>query len=340
MKNFLFYLVLLAVVQNVNGQIPSSCIQQPVLQNYYDRDVKHLALKRIFDLGTPAMDSIIIPQSYQDTIWQGLAAIFNLTAFPARDSVFDIYCIHQYASDYIFYEITVTLEPTCAWYQQWQNLITATGVPALDTLLSTYGFTVTDFWPIINAAVLTTTQTINVKPLCDSIATFEGVVYSEPDPMSGDGDKINYTKAGSIRYLDFSVGYGDCMAGCDGSRTYQYQVNEDCSVQYLGSYLDPAEGYTFPPPVNCYITLGTEDEKKNTGFRIFPNPADNVLNIETDLLSLINFSVLNSHGQVMKTGLLQGKATISTGDLPPGLYVLLFYDVQGREHMVKKFTKK
>jgi uncharacterized protein (TIGR02145 family) len=107
---------------------------------------------------------------------------------------------------------------------------------------------------LMNVATLTTSQIINVRPVCDSIETFSGVVYSEPSFYVGDGDEIIYTKSGTTRLFNFIVGFGDCFSGCMASLTYQFQVESDCSVQYLGSFLIPAPGYPFPGFVCCNIT--------------------------------------------------------------------------------------
>jgi len=339
MKKLIFLIIVVNSFQMLKAQIPSSCNVTPVLQTYYDRDVKHLALKRIYDQQSPAADSINVPVNYQDTVWQAMAAIFNLSDFQPRDSVFDIYCIHQFSSSYIFYNIYVNIDTTCTWLQNWQNLITTTGVPALDSLLSKYGFTVTGYLTLFNTASLTTSQTINVRPLCDSIATFSGVGYAEPIPQEGDGDKLTFTKTGTDRFLNFVIGDGDCMSGCTGHRTYKFQVIEDCSVNYLGSYFQPDPAFPFPPPVNCYITTGFANEKEISGFHIFPNPVETILNIGTDHPSVFNFSIINSFGKLMKTGQFRNEATFSIDHYSPGLYVFLLNDLESQERVALKFTK-
>lgn len=340
MKRITLIFLSLICVDYVNAQIPSNCDVSSILQEYYDRDVKHLALKRIYEQQSPAIDSIIIPQNYQDTIWTALAAVYNLTNFPPRDTVFDIYCIHQYSSFYIFYSIYVSIEPTCPWLQQWKNLITTTGIPALDSLLSIYGFTVTYYSNYLNVATLTTSQTLNVRPVCDSIETFDGVAYSEPKPTDGDGDKINYTKIGTDRFFDFVIGYGDCLCGCTGSLTLKFQVYEDCSVQYLGSIFDPDLNYSFPSPVNCNISLDLEDVKNNNGFRIFPNPVSNILNIGTDLSTSINYLIINHFGQTVASGQITNEFSISTDDLPNGMYFLILNDIHCKKKTNHRFIKK
>ena len=122
MKKLLLFILLAVCIQTTKAQIPSSCMVPFALQTHYDADVKHLALKRIYYQNSPYKDSITVPQNYQDTIWQGLAAIFNLTSVIQRDSVFDKYCIHQDVSYFVNHQIYVGVDLAYSWTQQWQNL--------------------------------------------------------------------------------------------------------------------------------------------------------------------------------------------------------------------------
>jgi len=338
MKPLFTLLVFLVSVHLLPAQSTNPCIVNPILLEHYDLDVKHLALKRIYDLQAPPMDSIIIPQSYQDTIWQGLAAIFNLTASPPRDTVFDIYCIHQYGSYYLSTTIFVRLDPLCLWQNNWKNLITHTGIQALDGLLSTFGYTVTEYWAVIDTYVLTTIQTINARPVADSLETFNDITFVEAEFFTQDGDKINYSKTGTSRFYNFTIGWADCPAGCQSHKTLQFQVHDDCSVQYLGSnswYSEP-----IPHPVNCNISVGLDKKNQIAHSCIYPNPVEDVLNIETDYPDEMDFSVLNVYGQCIKTGQTGKNRTVAVDDLPSGLYILLLKDAPGDERFVFKFVKK
>lgn len=318
------FLSLLIGIQFLSAQVPSNCNVNPILQDYYDVDVKYLALKRIYDLQAPEMDSIVIPQSYQDTIFEAMAAVFNLTNHSARDTVFDLYCIHQYLYNYISYNIVVRLDSSCTWLSQWQNLITTTGVPDLDTLLSTYGFTVTDFLPQLNLATLTTNLTLNVSPVCDSIETFMGVKYADFNCLPGDGDWIGYSRSGNGTFLSFGIGYGDCPAGCTGKKEFRFQVFDDCSVLYLGSEFFPAPGFSFPAPVNCNISMGMNNPEAGGWIQVFPNPVRDFLKIRTDHNERMEYEIFNSSGQSVFSGQLTTEADISTKHMAPGIYFVKF----------------
>lgn len=238
-------------IGGIYPQNPSSCCTPSVLRTNYDADVKHLAFNRIVDYNIPYKDSVEIPQIWQDTIWGGLSAIFNLINVPERDTVFDLYCIHQYPSS-LNHQIYVSVDTSYGWTQNWQSLNTTTGISALDSLLAEYGFTITAFSYFAgNIATLTTNQNINVQPICDSIETFVGVNFSEPKPYIGDGDHIKYYKVGNEKYYEFSIGWGDCASGCTERRFYTFKVYSDCSVKFMGS---TGSISAFPVPLNCNIT--------------------------------------------------------------------------------------
>lgn len=340
MKKLLVLVMMIISLPHVNAQITSSCIPPAILQTNYDSDVKHLALKRIYELNSPYKDTIDIPQNYQDTIWQGLAAIYNLTTVLQRDSVFDNYCIHQEPSYVVNRSIYVGVDLAYSWTAQWQSLNTTTGIIALDNLLSTYGFTVTAFSTFGgDYATLTTTQDINVTPLCDSLETFGGVIYSEPNYPAGYGNEIVYNKTLNARFYDFTVGYGDCPAGCTGKHTFKFKVYDDCSVDYLGvtDLIDPTS--SIPLPVNCYITTGLGHTKNLSGFKIYPNPAENFLNVKKNDLSYSNYTISNLHGKILQNGNLFENTNISIENLESGLYLISFYNPSNKMSVNYKFIK-
>jgi hypothetical protein len=339
MKPIIFLFLLLAGCRLASAQLPSSCTVPPVLNTIYNHDVRHLALKRIYDLQSPARNSIVIPQSYQDTIQEAMAAIFNLSGLPARDTVFDIYCIHHMYSEYLVYTISVELSPSCPWAQQWHNLITPTGVPALDSLLAKYGFTVTAYIASMNSVELTTTQSINCSPLCDSLMTFAGIVSADPNFPARDGNKIYYSKSGTDRFLDFRIGYGDCPVGCTSWYILQFKVFSDCSVSYLGSVANLESGMPFPFPVNCNITQGIAPVQQSFRIGVFPNPAADEIALKLPAAGPVNFDLFNSTGHRVLSGKIRDKETLSLQGLAPGIYLVRLTDPVSRESGSARFIK-
>ena len=70
--------------------------------------------------------------------------------------------------------------------------------------------------------------------------------------------------------------------------------------------------------------------------RIFPNPANQILNFETDFEQAFGWEILNTQNQVLKKGTsLQNTGKVNISDLPSGSYWLRFSN--GRYSVTKKF---
>lgn len=113
----------MVIILNVNlfGQEQSSYEPLWGLSQHYAEDVADLALARMIEISSADTNEIIIPWYHQDSIWRGLSAIFNTTTFSARDSIFDIFCIHDginYASP-SYPAIYIRYDTTFSWTHSW-----------------------------------------------------------------------------------------------------------------------------------------------------------------------------------------------------------------------------
>ena len=89
--------------------------------------------------------------------------------------------------------------------------------------------------------MLVSDKPLNILYLGNIFERISGVNYAEPDKAIGDG---NYIKAqiesSYIKYI-FSIGWGDCPAGCIHRHFWEYTVSYKGEVKYLGSYGDKIE---------------------------------------------------------------------------------------------------
>lgn len=316
---------------NVLAQIPSSCNVPPVLATDYDDDVHFLAMQRLYEIHSADTFSIIIPQVYKDSIWEGLAAIYN-TSIPERDSVFCLYNVHQWMGEPpFFYQVNIGVDTSFGWTDQWQNLQTTTGYTQLDDFISQYGFTLQGYGTFSNSASLVTNQKINIIQFNDSLLTFTGILNTASS-VAGDGDRILYSTNSNVRQYYFSAGCEDCPSGCIFRNTWSYSVMTDCSVLYNGaSYGD----YYCLPPNNCE-TIGVETSKPDVLLvSIYPNPTTTSLTIETTLVSsgTIQTEIKNSLGQIVynfnekaSNGLYKKTIDLNLGQ---GIYFLTLQTDQG-----------
>jgi hypothetical protein len=251
------FLISFFVSPVVVSQVPSSCNIPTALQNAYKTDVASLTLSRIFNLNKPSKDSIEIDLAEMDTIWHGLAAIYNAFTIPERDSIFDIYCMHIEGYNNVLYNhISVFVDTTHPWTHNWMTLQNTTGYPEIDTMMAIYGFTIDQYNYQWNYANFHTQQIINARAFVNRLESLDGVTHAEVKIHYGDGHDITYEKFGNFQYYNFSLGWGDCPAGCTGGNCWHFWVNySNCTVQHSGTDGVIPENDTWGPYApNCNLS--------------------------------------------------------------------------------------
>lgn len=316
------FLILLGVM--TGAALQAQCTVDSVLRANYDRDVKDLALRRINLFHHADTASIEIPGNWQDTIWSALAAIFNETSLPERDTVFNIYCIHHVSpfDNSIYRGILVGLVDQGSWTEDPATGEIHTGDAQLDDFLHTYGWIFDSYFS--SGVFIEATRPINVPAFIDSLYSYNGITYIEPNYLFGDGNRIYYHTEGESSFFDFSLRWGDCPAGCISGRTWHFEVRPGCEVKYLGFSDDQGGGEPIPPPVNCNIANGIRNNiNNNLQARIFPNPAQETLNIEwmenAEWCELQCFSLT---GALLYQQVFSGKTTIDVQAIPAGIYFI------------------
>lgn len=336
MRTIWIILFLFCFFRIAHAQVPSSCIVNPILINAYDRDIKQLATNRIFQLQSPDTALVTIPHAYIDTISEGLSAIFNASSIKERDSVFNLYCVHNnngWPYDYAGFLLKV--DTNFAWTQAWMNLNTITGNAHMDTIVTRYNLKVTRFytWAIGNYAELAPVSTAdsswNILALLDSMKMVAGVLDAEPNSYVGNAGKIEYYTVGNTRYYDFYFEFQDCFDGCDSYRMWKFKVNPDCSVEYLGfvdwSFWWPV--FVLDPPLNCNITASIpEGGFKTDEFLVYPIPAHGKLSIEnttSDASNKTRVELYTIEGEIIGKSSFAGFRTeLDLTNLASGIYFL------------------
>lgn len=340
MKKTIILLLLMIPVFHVGiAQVASSCVAPTLLKSEYKRDVAQMAAYRLYQLQSPDTDLVQIPHVYTDSIFEGLAAIFNATSIPERDSVFNLYCVHNlnpFAGFGAYAGFIVKVDTNYAWTQAWQNLNTLTGDPLMDTILSKYHLTLTNFynWTIGSYAELSVDSSWNTDALIDSINLVPGVLFAELNSYVGVSGKITYEIIGNNKYYNFYFEYQDCFDGCDAYRNWKFKVNSDCSVEYLGlenwcfwDQLGTLGLCPFPVPINCNTFTPIEEiDDKNVRAVIFPNPSNGLFQIELvgiEIKERTTLAIYNILGELIYTsGFSSSSMSIDLGAISNGVYFI------------------
>lgn len=347
MKSLLL-LVFALFVNSVGAQVQSSCTAPALLSKIYQRDVANMAITRMYSTNSPDTAFIKIPATQSDPVIGGLAAIFNATSIPERDSVFNLYCVHDLASAKQSYNSTlVGVDSNYSWTTSWKNLNPLTGIPGIDSLVTRYGLKVSQFynWTIGNYALIETDSIINGYALSNKLSKIAGITSCEPNMFVGSAGRIEYSASGNTRYYNFYFEFNDCFDGCDNYHVWRFKVNADCSVEYLG-YSDYGTFgiQTLPTPLNCNSFTSVKDLVKQNWFRTFPNPAKNSLTINwtKNTGRPVDLMIYDVQGkEIRKVADITNKTefTIDISNYPAGQYIINLLD-QNNIIATGKITKE
>ncbi|MEL7220466.1 MAG: T9SS type A sorting domain-containing protein [Bacteroidota bacterium] len=330
MKHILLSVLLLSGV-TLWSQIPSDCTINSALKEAYDRDIKGLAIKRMQATNSPELSSIEISEMIQDSILEGMAAIFNLSGTLAEaDSVFNLYCVHDNAFTPAVYGFILGVDTESPIAQAWEAGNTLTGNTILDNLLTIYNFELENYISF-GAGVLYTDQYLNLFALADSItASVPGIEYGEPDYIIGGAGVINYNAdQNGNRLYEFRYQWNDCFDGCDNFYSWYFTVTPNCEVIFTGT----DEGGFFgieelPSPTNCQLTTSTRSPIVWTDFALYPNPTTNTLSWKASSTEG-HWHIYNAQGVLVQKGNWSINS-LDVSNFPNGMYWLCSYEPNGQ----------
>ena len=245
MKNVWYAALLLSFISIV------ACEDSPVIINtnctlvgdgydIYLNDAEHLVLRYIVDGQLPEQDSVQLPQDDIEQVLKALVAVYNATdTLPSADAVVNTHQIHTFPLKPMN-GLLVGIDSSYAWVQEWIAGNTLTGDPDVDNLINTYNLTLKNVGIFANWASLESDNSLNMMALGNAFETIDGVVFAEPNFFIGDGNDITMSGYGSGEItLTYSVGWGDCQAGCIYRHYWEFTIDEDCEVVFQGEYGDP-----------------------------------------------------------------------------------------------------
>jgi len=334
-KIVILVLVVLSLSQGFSQIVPSSCTTPYLLNSIYEPDLKNLALRRLFEVHSPDTAFVKIPDIWIDTIRAGMSAIVNAVSLPQRDSIFNLYCVHDNAPNniFIYKEIMVFVDTSVAWTQAWQNMQTLTGNAVIDNLMTQFGYQIVQFnnFSFGSMALIHTDSLWNINAVINQLEAVPGVLFAEANAIIGTAGTIVYQKVGPTRYYNFVFEWNDCFDGCDNSRTWRYRVFEDCSVEFLGIVDWGVFGIEpLPAPLNCNVFTGfPEHPDPNSGFRVYPVPATEYLHIQNPGSAIVRIQFFNVNGRLILEKNQSEIEIVNISELKNGFYQALFFTETG-----------
>lgn len=293
------------------GQIvPSSCLASDSIISKYKNDAYRITLRKLLRNNSTYKDSLQIPGGVTDTTLNALIAIYNATTLPARDTVVKIYPVHTWP-DLDLNHIYISADSNLVWVQNIRKGVSPTGSYTVDSLLNKYKLKLQHYFPNkffpYHSFTLVSDSVYNMLAMSKLFLGISGVYYSNPHTIGGDGNNITDSVYSDHIEIIYSVGWGDCLAGCIDRRYWKFNVYWDCSVEFVSSY-------------GSRLPLTSIVEKESSVLNIYPNPFNDYIFINNNNLK-INYTITNLLGEEVK----RGTATTTIEDLKnlqKGIYIL------------------
>jgi endoglucanase len=108
-------------------------------------------------------------------------------------------------------------------------------------------------------------------------------------------------------------------------------VSEHSALQNVKFWFDQLQ-------VTNLLPTAVADIDKELQIKIFPNPANDYIIIETEKAENLVYQLLDGWGKTLKTGYLNGKTKLDMSDLPTGLYLLKVMH-EHSNFIIKKIVK-
>lgn len=214
------------------------------LREAYKEDAAMLTVRLMHEHGGSQAQEVEPPPPVIHDFYCALIRVFNATSIAARDSVVSIYDIHSVRNvqDLSLRSLILWVSYSTDWVSAWINGERFTGNTEIDGLMEQFDLELGNTkqrWGSFQV-VLIAGRPLNISALATRFKAIDGIVLVEPNGYGGDGDNITATVYLPFIFLDYSVGYGDCPAGCISRRYWGFRVSIPGYVSYRGSWGDPA----------------------------------------------------------------------------------------------------
>lgn len=198
-----------------------------VLENYY-KDAQQLYFHEVIqNKSHPNYNESELNVDEIKNILKIIQAVYDSKS-PERDIVFDEHQIHGYYC-YSFSSISLKVKTETPEIENLSNQITPTGNKILDSLLEHYSLDSVRTlysYPDFPWLTLYTKEEFNMIPVEKELSLLEPVLIAESNKICvGDGNNITLERNKSVATITFSIGSGDCPAGCIYHKYWEFKVS-------------------------------------------------------------------------------------------------------------------
>jgi len=315
--NHLFFSTLLLISSALTAQV---CTITDSLYNVIDGQAKQILLNEMVANRTATENPVEFDPVRLTEYIALLYAVHELDNSPDRNTVIDQLNIQPF-SEVSPHIVRVATDPDQDWMVNLRNELPS-GNNKLDSLMAEYDLEVSRFLLLSSFHVvdLITPRFLNTPALAEVFeTTMDSLNFAESKPIVGDGDRIEmiplFPEGHIVRY---SVGSGDCPAGCTMRENYDFNVEPECTefdIQESGS---TATRRTLIAPLT-----------------VFPVPFSGELHLP-ETISRYDYTLFDALGRIVSaTSTGRSGPIIGLESLPSGWYTLRVKDLSGRVYATR-----
>ena len=211
---------------------------KPFIIDNYTRDAKQLYMNEIFhDNNHVNFDNPIIDSKEVNKILKIIQTVYDSNS-PERDTVFNLYEIHGYYC-YSFNSLMLKVKTELSEIKNLSNEIIPTGNANLDNILSLYNFESVETaysYPDFPWLTIYSINEYNMIPLVKEFSDLSSVLIADfQKGCVGDGNNISLIRSTNSATITFSIGRGDCPAGCTYHKYWEFNV-QNGKAEFVKSY--------------------------------------------------------------------------------------------------------
>ena len=196
------------------------------LKSVYKADAEHLALRDIHSVESEKNSLVEIPGELINMYYSSLIHVYN--KYYGVKGLIGAVC-----------NILVSADMTKQWVKNFLGGNSVTGYKAFDDLVATYKLKQTQVGTFSNIIVLYSENALNILALSNLFKNLDGVNFTEPDGIVGDGNDIKSEVNRNQLNLTYYLKWGDCPAGCISHHYWKLRLDRMGNVEFIDEGGDP-----------------------------------------------------------------------------------------------------
>ncbi len=202
------------------------------LRAQYRTDAAVLTLRRVQEEIPFDEQDAELPPEWIERFYGALIAVHNASSRMA--SAADVEGFHTWPNDGVYY-LSIGVDSTEGWVQEWQQGRLLTGNARVDELLRAYDLTLDGLWNSYRQTVayLRSERPLNTPKVASFFEGIPGVDFAQQGGSWGPDAGIVAKVGDGYVELTYTVGWGDCPSGCINRHWWVFRVYDSGAVQFM-----------------------------------------------------------------------------------------------------------